>query len=289
MNESNRYIQIYKGSHYLNRHTKKEQRVIVFDLDETLGAFLDLHILWTSIQEKFGESVMQFHELLDLYPEFLRYGILSILEYLCEKKRRNECDALYIYTNNQCSSSWTTMICDYLNKRIYPTGPLFDKIIHAFKINNTPIELKRTTHEKKHSDFIKCAILPKTTEICFLDNTYFEDMRHRRIYYIQPRSYYHHLSTEEIIYRFLDSDVGKRIAVSAEDQAKLYHYLSSCFYKKGRIQEGNDSSKVFQTDVFVAQKMMYHIKEFFYLTNRKQKTRRIKFAYGKLTRKKKGE
>lgn len=286
MNESNRYIQIYKGSHYLKSHVKKEKRVIVFDFDETLGAFLDLRILWTSIQEKFGASVIQLHELIDLYPEFLRYGILSILEYLCEKKRRGECDALYIYTNNQCSSDWTTMVCDYLNKRVYPEGSLFDKIIHAFKINNTPVELSRTTHDKTHGDFIKCSILPKTTEICFLDNTYFEDMRHRRIYYIQPRAYYHHLSTEEIIYRFLDSDLGKRIGGTTNEQAKLYHYLSSCFYKKGCVHDGNDGANVFQTDVFVAQKMMYHLKEFFYLTNRKQKTRKIKFAYGKVTRKK---
>jgi hypothetical protein len=241
-----------------------------------------------SLQEKFGESSLPFPDLLDLYPEFLRYGILSILEYLCEKKQRKECDALYIYTNNQCSSAWTTKICEYLNKRIDPTSSLFDKIIHAFKINNTPVELNRTTHEKTHSDFIKCSLLPKSTEICFLDNTYFEDMRHRRIYYIQPRAYHHHLSTEEIIYRFLDSHLGKHLAPNSGEQAKLYHYLYACFQKQGCLHEGSDNAKIFQTDVFVAQKIMYHLKEFFYLTNRKQKTRKIKFAYGKVTRKKQG-
>lgn len=289
MNDSNRFVQIYKGKYYTKSHSKKEPRVIIFDLDETLGSFLDLHILWTELGVLYGESKIDFKELLDLYPEFLRYGVLRILEYLQEKKRSGECDAVYIYTNNQCSPEWTNMICNYINKRLDASPSLFDKVILAFKIKNVVIELNRTTHEKTHSDFIKCAVLPKTTEICFLDNTYFEEMTHHRIYYIQPRSYIHHLSTDEIIYRFLDSNVGKNVCATIGDQDKLYRKLSMCFYKRGVHRDGGDNTRALETDVFVAQKMMYHIKEFFYLTKRKQRTRKIKFTYGNLTRKKKPE
>lgn len=289
MNDSNRYVQIYKGKHYTKTHSKKEPKVIVFDLDETLGAFIDLDILWSGIVTKYGETAVDFKQLVELYPEFLRYGIVSILEYLYEKKRVGDFDSLFIYTNNQCSPSWTSKICDYFNHRICADPPLFDKVINAFKINNVHIELNRTTHEKTHSDFIKCAILPKTTEICFLDNTYFEKMNHHRIYYIQPRSYVHHLSTEEIIYRFIDSVLGKNLWKTLDEQSRLYGYLSNCFYKRGVQRGGTDSSKAFETDVFVAQKMMYHIKEFFYLTKRKPKTRKIKYNYGKITRKKRDD
>jgi len=286
MNDSNKYAQIYKGKYYKKPHVKKEPKVIVFDLDETLGAFLDLEILWNEITKKYGENAVRFNDLVDLYPEFLRYGIISILDYLNEKKKTGECDSLYIYTNNQCSINWTNMICNYFNNRINPQTPLFNKVINAFRINNVQIELNRTTHEKTHNDFIKCAILPKTTEICFLDNTYFEEMKHHRIYYIQPRSYMHHLATEEIIYRFIDSNLGKRFYTSIDDQRQLYNQLSLCFYKRGIQRSGVDSARAFETDVFVAQKMMFHLKEFFYLTKRKQKTRKIKYAYGKTTRKK---
>jgi hypothetical protein len=75
----------------------KPQKVITFDLDETLGSFGDLYILWDGLQmyiknntepnnEEENPNESMFYMLMDLYPEFLRYGILNILDFLYHKK-----------------------------------------------------------------------------------------------------------------------------------------------------------------------------------------------------------
>jgi len=266
------YVQIYKGKYFTRPKHKTVSRVIAFDLDETLGSFIDLDILWTLLREH--NIVVPFNDLLDLYPEFLRYGIIPILEYLYHKKKSGQCNKIFIYTNNQCQSNWATLISDYFDYKLKTDGKLFDKIIHAFKINNKQIELSRTTHEKTHGDFIKCTLLPKTTEICFIDNSEFDDMKTDRIYYIQPASYYHNLSPNDIVNRFINSAIGSQF---------LTH--KTAFMKRFEMIRVNRNSNP-KMDVFVAHKIMYHIKEFFYLTNKRNRTKKLRFAIGANTRKK---
>ena len=120
----------------------KTNKVVVFDLDETLGSFGDLYILWSGITQLHPQFT-QFEQLMDLYPEFLRYGILTILEFLYEKKKTKECSKIFIYTNNRCSKEWVQNICSYFQTKIHalqPKGdiliPLFNTLICAFKIKN---------------------------------------------------------------------------------------------------------------------------------------------------------
>ena len=287
----NKYIQIYKGKSYSKPRIKNYPKVIAFDLDETLGSFVDLEILWRSLLQFMNESVnisISFSEILDLYPEFLRYGIIPILEYLLLRKKENACDGLYIYTNNLCPKNWTDMISDYLNKKINPNGEpcIFDKIIYAFKVNNKLVELSRTTHEKIHSDFIKCTLLPKNTEICFIDNSFYPEMTNSRVYYIKPLSYTHSLSTNEIITRFSGSSVGKNICPTQNKMSIFCGFLWNEYNKRNAVQMGNPSMKKVEIDILVAQKIMYHIKEFFYFTNRINRTRKHRANAGKFTRKK---
>ena len=79
------------------RHYNK---VIIFDLDETLGSFSDMESLWSGIHNyiKIQENALNkidinqnaFNQLMDIYPEFLRTGILEILSYFVNKKRAKE-------------------------------------------------------------------------------------------------------------------------------------------------------------------------------------------------------
>jgi hypothetical protein len=280
------YAKIYKGKAFSKPRINKYKKVLVFDLDETLGSFIDLEILWRAIHKcaPSSKNVPEFFEVLELYPEFLRYGILPILEYLNQKKKNGDCDKVYIYTNNQCPDDWTKHISDYFNKKLLSNSGIFDKVICAFKINNRHIELSRTTHEKTHNDFINCSLLPPTTEICFIDNTYFSGMRRERVYYIQPKAYHHHLSTKDIVERFAYSKLGSQIGIS---KSALIDGITDFFRKVGRELPGNPTFKQLETDIYVAQKMMYHIKEFFFLTNsRRCRTRKIKVKFGRFTRKK---
>lgn len=268
-----KFTKIYKGKYFTkakhkikNNSSQISSKVVVFDLDETLGSFMDLEIMWNFIT-KVGLQI-QFNDLLDLYPEFLRYGILSILDFLHQKKKSGECSKIFIYTNNQCSIEWSNLIVNYFEYKLNTPG-LFDQIIYAFKINNKKVEILRTTHEKTHEDFIRCTLLPKTTEICFLDNSYFADMRDDYIYYIQPKSYYHHLPYTDIIDRFIN-------------KFGVINFPANLFDHSFGIQI-KDSMTI---DIHVAQKIMYHIKEFFYYAKRRRRTKKIRLYSGRFTRKK---
>ena len=75
---NNKYINIFKNKPLKCSSVPK---VIVFDLDETLGSFAHLEILWNTLL-LYNQNNILFNDLLDLYPEFIRYGIINILEYV---------------------------------------------------------------------------------------------------------------------------------------------------------------------------------------------------------------
>lgn len=313
----NKYIKIYKGSllehssnieEVYNNSEKSEKtgKVIVFDLDETIGSFSDLFILWEVIEKyiHIGTAAkIDFNEVFDLYPEFLRHGIINMLEFLYHKKQTRECSSIFIYTNNQCKpfsdnleDSWVSKIVNYLTLKIIPKNPrspnrnnikLFDKIINAFKINKKIVEVKRTTNDKTYNDFIHCTLLPKTTEICFIDNTYFPSMKNERIYYILPRSYNHYLSTDDMIDRFISSDIFKNVGLKDNYENCIETHLYDHFLMNRRMRSTQTVvENQIEIDIKISQHLMYYIREFFYLSTRKIKTRKIQFKICKYTRKK---
>lgn len=283
--EFEKEILIYKGKTFFsnNNYYKTVPKVIAFDLDETLGSFADLEILWRTLNSIQKNNPIEFNDILDLYPEFLRYGILLILEFIYNKKKKGLCDKVYIYTNNQCSPEWTKLIATYFDYKLKSDIELFDKIICAFKIDNKIVEFKRTTHNKTHRDFINCTMLPQKTKICFIDNTYFYEMNNDRVYYIQPMSYSHQLSGTDIIDRFIYSDLCKN-TFDTDTQYILSDLLYIQFSKQGCMNT-QENKKQLEIDIHVSQKLMYHIKEFFYLTQKKNRTKKIKYPIGKFTRK----
>lgn len=275
-------VQIYKGELFrssISSQYKTRKKVIVFDLDETIGSFADLEILWRSLGELdfFTQTQDSFNALLDLYPEFLRYGILNIMDFLYYKKQKGNCYRLFIYTNNRFPKKWVTMCVNYLEQKQRTPG-LFDQLICAFKIDGVVIEPNRTTSSKTHSDFIRCSMLPRTSEICFIDDRYFENMESGRVYYIQPKPYYHKLLTSEIISRICKSKLIKEI-----DRNILQKYLNDKFTYVNHIPKSLDE---ITTDRTVSQKLMFHIQEFFHLTTMNNKTHKVrKCSIGKFTRK----
>jgi hypothetical protein len=148
-------------------------KIVVFDLDETLGYFVEFGMFWDALKnfithQKISIVIDQilFNKVLDLYPEFLRPNIINILNYLKHKKKAKNCNKLMIYTNNQGPDEWAQQIKLYFENKV--NYKLFDQIIRAFKIKDKHVELCRTSHTKKHTDLIRCTKIPETTEICFL-------------------------------------------------------------------------------------------------------------------------
>ena len=176
-----------------------KSKIVVFDLDETLGYFTELGMFWDALNayikyKHIKQSLEQqdfFNNILDLYPEFLRPNIIGILNYLKKKKEKKHCDKLMIYTNNQGPIEWANYIMKYFEKKT--NYNIFDQLISAFKVQYKRVELCRTTHMKTYSDFIKCTKVPEETEICFLDDVYYPDMRNDKIYYINVKPYIYNL------------------------------------------------------------------------------------------------
>ena len=285
--EDNDMIEIYKGTYYSKHKKTRAKRVVVFDLDETLGSFVDLEILWELIVRYKHHLSIEFDSILDLYPEFIRYGILSILEYLYTKKTTGECYKVYLYTNNQSTKEWVQMIVRYFNNKISSTVPLFDQIIYAFKINNIQIELNRTTNKKTQDHFIRCTLLPPTTSICFIDDFMYKDMKKERIYYIKPKAYRHHLSTDEILTRFIYSKFGALIIhTEATKHAFKTEFIEKCMRFGVFRSNMNNMHLHLKNDILVSQKLMYYLKEYFLITNKRDKTRKRRNVSFTFTRKK---
>lgn len=280
-------IEIYKGKYFAKHKKSRAKKTVVFDLDETLGSFVDLEILWSLIKRYNKKSLfIDFNDILDIYPEFLRYGIRSILQYIANKKKNGECYKLFVYTNNQVGEYWTNLIINYLNNYITTEFTLFDQIINAFKINNIQVELNRTTHKKTHDDFIKCSLLPKSTTIFFVDDVSYAGMKNERIYYIKPMPYNHHLSTNEIINRFIYSKYG--IILLPRDSIKnafKAEYIELCMKNGTYHMYTNTTKDILENDVLISQKLMYHLKEYFLLTNKQNKTCKRKSLSFSFTRK----
>jgi len=276
-------IQIYVGDQFrisksnINKSNKK--KVIVFDLDETIGSFSDLEILWTALGELdfFELTQSSFNQLLDLYPEFLRCGILNILDFLYYKKTKGHCYKLFIYTNNRFPKQWTSLIINYIEQKHKFPG-LFDQLICAFKINDTIVEPGRTGGTKTHSDLIRCSLIPRTSEICFIDDRHFENMETGRVYYIQPKPYIHMMLTSDIISRLCQSNI-----VDSLDRNVMEKYLSGKFINHNTTLKPTSEIAI---DRIVSQKLMFHIQEFFHMTTVYNKTQKVrKYSIGKFTRK----
>lgn len=239
-------------------------KVVVFDLDETLGSFGDLFLLWTGIQHIYSDFDL-FREVVDIYPEFLRPGILAILQFLYLKKKTRECEKIFIYTNNQCPPTWISLLIDYFQYKTNPIlqeTPLFDKVIGAFKIANIAFEISRTTHKKTYSDLINCTMLPKNTEYCYIDDTEYIKMKHDKVYYIKPKAYYHSLSVQEIVEKWMDRF---HVEYSKISPSYLYSWFS-LHGRSGRLTAYKDILLEREIDQRVSRKMMFHIREFFLLT-----------------------
>ena len=94
-------------------------KVIVFDLDDTIGHFEEISVFLYGLQNIFGKKITDkyVHNLLDLWPKFLRLGIIDVLETIKKQKKKDKCVKAVIYTNNMGPRRWTMLIKDYLEKK----------------------------------------------------------------------------------------------------------------------------------------------------------------------------
>ena len=252
-------------------------KIVVFDLDETLGYFSEFGMIWEAVSYYISKNNLEqnqnqnqnqelFNNLLDLFPEFLRPNIFSILEYLKRKKIKSKCNKLILYTNNQGPTEWAKSIIKYFETKT--NYKLFDQIIAAYKINGKQVEMCRTTYSKTHEDLLKCTKLPSNVEICFLDDIYHPGMDNENIYYINVKAYKHDLSFAEIIRRLIGSNIiniSDQKEFKEEISKKLIRYHYTPRYKTDDEQD---------IDIIISKRIIFHLKDFFGDLYKKNKTKK---------------
>ena len=262
-------------------------KIVVFDLDETLGYYVEFGMFWDALQDYIKKQNIPikvdqnlFNKVLDLYPEFLRPNIINILNYLKKKKSLKHCHKLMIYTNNQGPDEWAQQIQSYFESKL--NYKLFDQIIKAFKIRGKQVELCRTSHMKKHEDLIRCTKIPETTEICFLDDVFHPGMVDDRVYYINLKPYTYDLPFETMIDRFIKSgiiDTNTTSTSTADLSKSLLQFMKR--YRHSYVEKTKEAQNV---DKILSKKILQHLQTFFAKPPNKNshiKTRKIVKIKGK--------
>ena len=207
--------------------SQKKHKVVVFDVDETLGNFAQFAIFGHVLEEYFKDRNIMYHyfnDLVDLYPEIIRPSMVRILEYIRKKKNDGICSKVMIYTNNMAPDKWVSHIRHYFeyklrsgssvstSKELAVVPPLFDHIIGGFKPTTMSTNYpQRTTKDKTIDDFIHCSRLPANIEVCFLDDLYHPKMTNERVYYIKLQPYYSYIPFETFVIRFLNSALFRNV------------------------------------------------------------------------------
>lgn len=240
------------------RNESPPKKIVVFDLDETLGCFIEISMFWNALEEYYGIKLAneRFYNLLNIFPEFLRPNIINILHYLKDKKINNDCDQIMIYTNNQGPKSWVYMISNYFNQTV--DYELFDKIIAAFKVNGKIVEMNRTSHGKSVKDLIRCTKIQTDTEICFIDDQYHPLMNHENVYYINLKPYVFSMPYQEMAERYFEKE-KKNIPEKKEIFVKkIVEYMNN--YNFDINPKSNEEKEV---EKVITKQIMIHLEDFF--------------------------
>ena len=258
-----------------------KQKIVVFDLDETLGHFVELGMFCDCLKQLNPHKLDNEHcfKIFDLFPEFLRPNIIEILNYIKIKKYENKCNKVMIYTNNQGPQKWARMIKEYFENKI--NDPLFDQIIAAFRVNGKRVEMGRTSHEKSFDDLIRCTKLPNDTQIFFLDDQYHPFMDHEKVFYINVKPYIHTLSFDEMIKRYMESDIAQGI-----ENKEVFSRDMKLLLEKYKFKDEDKSSMEEKVDSIISKKIIYYLEEFF-MNKMRNQTRRKRRNRSKKTLKRK--
>jgi hypothetical protein len=257
-------------------------KIVVFDLDETLGYFVEFGIFWDCLHKYLIQhydisntefphndytlelNQEHFNAILNLYPEFLRPNIIPILNYLKQKKQSKCCKQMMVYTNNQGPRKWAHKLINYFESKI--NYKLFDQIIAAFKINGKRVEICRTSHNKSYKDLIKCTKIPLHAEICFLDDNYFSEMTNQNVYYINLKPYVHDIKFEEMVERFMNTKMYKNIVRQENDNNDKNIYFQKCmmdYYEEYNFMFVEKNKKEYEIDQILGKTIMMHLHTFF--------------------------
>ena len=161
-------------------------KYVVFDLDETLGYFTELSIIWNCLQTVMNlHTQKQFHALCQVFEkDFFRPGIFRTMAYLRDNRDRVK---VVLYTNNTGSISWLKMILSYMENKVGAPG-LFDTIVPGY-LPHGPANQMRSSFNKTYEEIRRCANIPANAKVIFFDDLEHPGMIHKNVTYIKVKPY----------------------------------------------------------------------------------------------------
>lgn len=174
-------------------------RIVVFDMDETLGTFFHLSVFLKALTTLFPylDYDAEFNKTMNLFSILHRPYIKDILRYVCKARRNGNISRIILYTNNRGDPSWARRITGYFENVL--KCKIFDDIIFAYMVNGKIIDGRRTTNDKTITDLRRCSRIANTTQICFIDDQYHEDMNHPNVTYIKVPPYNYSIGYHEMV------------------------------------------------------------------------------------------
>ena len=257
----------------------KQQKIVVFDLDETLGNFIELGIFCDALEDYNKTKIppQHFFQIIDLFHYFLRPNIINILVFLTKKRKQKKCDKIMIYTNNNGPRSWTENISKYFQYKL--KEKVFDDIIAAFKVNGKQVEICRTSHEKSVDDLIRCTKIPENTKICFLDDQYHPQMKHSNVFYINVKPYTYSYAFNDMAEMYYNKYSSK--LMQSEDLTKFKKHIHG-FMSDYNYDVITKEEKEMKVDKVISKKLLHHLKKFLATSVKTKKKRKKKNITQKL-------
>lgn len=249
---------------------------IIFDLDETIGQFIQLGYFYQGITSYFKKSPtkQEFFLLLEYFEHYFRPKIFEILNYIKKHKVKNrEKLEVLIFTNNQGGIRWVDDIKEFIERKI--NYKIFDKIIGPYKIKEEIHEILRSNHVKHYDDLVKFIDCNDNTPILFLDDNFHREMVRDNIIYLLVEPYEFQYKVNDLINIYLNYNEN----IDKNDFTLfITNYMNTKSYKKNKNEISNKDYKM--SDI-----ILKHIHNFLTLNlkkNNKNKTlRKVKLNLNK--------
>ena len=157
-------------------------RIVVFDMDETIGSFGQLGAAWGN--RRFNDATFpDFCVFMSRRMECCRPGAVMLLRTLCNARSAGVLDKIVMYTNNNGHASWAQAIAGAFG---HLAGQrVFDSVVTGYQPGSGNC---RTTHAKTYTDLCRCLNLPPDTQVCFVDDQYHPGMVHENVMYLRVPS-----------------------------------------------------------------------------------------------------
>lgn len=194
-------------------------KYIVFDLDETIGHFVQFNYIYRAFKRYLGRELDINEEffLFDLFPEIFRPGIFKVFHTISTTRTKDKIKVI-LFTNNQGEPSWAQSILNYIHYKTKHT--IFDRVIGAYKVHGILNEPRRTSMDKSYKDLKNIIHIRKNEPVLFFDDQVHLKMLSSNVSYVMLEPFKKMYTTEEIIQR-----IHKKIPI--HKNRELINYITT--------------------------------------------------------------